>query len=109
MINKGELIKEGTGSVTKLTNAAHHKTLAFCLVVSMIINIALGLIIWSLTKKVIQTNETLNEKRIEELKEMVHGEVRQQVQPISKQVDTIRQSADSTFNIVKEKVNSIVR
>jgi len=108
-MDKGELIEKGTGGITKLTVAAHQKTLAFCLVVCLIV------IFWQrydnnkLTQKLLTVTEELQEKRIEELKTMVRGEVRQQVRPISDKVDTIKQSADSTFSIVKEKVNSITK
>lgn len=108
-MDKGELIDKGTGGITKLTTAAHHKTLAFCLVVCLIT------IFWQrydnnkLTNRLLDVTEDLQEKRIEELKNMVHGEVKQQVRPISDKVDTIKQSADSTFSIVKEKVKSITK
>ncbi|MGO3807433.1 MAG: hypothetical protein ACTJHT_14145 [Sphingobacterium sp.] len=104
MIDKGELIEKGTGGVTKLTNAAHQKTLAFCLVVSLIV------IFWQrydnnkLTNRILNTTEDLQEKRIEELKSMVHGEVSQQVRPIAEKVDTIKQNADSTFKNINEKL-----
>lgn len=103
-MNKGELIKEGTGGITKLTVAAHQKTLAFCLVVCLIV------IFWQrydnnqLTKKVLTVTEELQEKRIQELKSMIHWEVQNQVQPIAKKVDTIRQTADSTFRNINEKL-----
>lgn len=109
MINKGELIDKSTGSITKLTSAAHQKTLAFCLVICLVV------IFWQrydnnkLTNRLLDTTEDLQEKRIQEIKSIVRGEVTQQVRPISDKVDTIRQNADSTFNIVKDKVNSIIR
>ena len=104
MIDKTELIKEGTGSVTKLTNAAHHKTLAFCLVVALIV------IFWQrydnnkLTQRILDVTEDLQEKRIEELKSMVRSEVGYQVKPIAEKVDTISQKADSTFKNINNKL-----
>ena len=103
-MNKGELIERGPEGIAKLTDSANKKTLAYCLVFSIIFNIWQGYNNDRLTKKILNTTEDLQEKRIEELKSMVRGEVIQQVQPIAKKVDTIRQTADSTFRNINEKL-----
>lgn len=103
-MDKGEMAEKVTGSITKLTNAAHYKTLAFCLVISLIVNCCQGYSNSKLTDRLIKTSEDLNEKRIEELKNIVQKEVVHQVGPIAKKVDTISQNADSTFKRINNRM-----
>lgn len=103
-MNKPELLEKGTEAVEKLTRSAHYRTLAFCLVFSVCFNIWQGYNNDRLTNKILNTTEDLQEKRIEELKSIVQGEVKQQVKPIAEKVDTIKQTADSTFRNINEKI-----
>lgn len=103
-MNKGDLIEKGTGGITKLTNTAHQKTLAFCLIVALIV------IFWQrydnniLLNRFLNETSALNEKRVEELKGIVKKEVGSQVKPIADKVDTIKQTADSTFRNINNKL-----
>src|SRR5690606_1425007 len=87
MSDKAELIKEGTGGIAKLTSVAHYKTLAFCLVVSLIVNCCQGWNNSKLTDRLVKQSEELNEKRIQDLKSMIKQEVDDKIQPIKENVE----------------------
>lgn len=111
-MDKGDLIEKVTGGITKLTNAAHYKTLAFCLVICLII------IFWQrydnnkLMNRLIDDTSTLNEKRIEEIKavsrlesrRVVQEEVVPKVDSMRQKVDTVTESAKGAIQVIKEKL-----
>ena len=97
MENKADLIEKGTGGITKLTNAAHYKTLAFCLVISLIVNFWQGYSNSKLTSEIIKQNNDLNEKRVQEIKSMVQQEVEEKIQPIKLNVESATKKVDTVI------------
>lgn len=105
MENKAELIKEGTGGIAKLTSVAHYKTLAFCLVVSLIVNCCQG---WSnskMTDRLVKQSEELNEKRIQDLKSMIEKEVDVKIQPIKENVENTTKKVDTVIEKIGNEGN----
>jgi len=111
-MSKEELIEKATGGITKLTSVAHQRTLAFCLVICLII------IFWQrydnnkLMNRLIDDTSTLNEKRIEEIKavsrlesrRVVQEEVVPKVDSMRQKVDTVTESAKGAIQVIKEKL-----
>lgn len=105
MENKAELIKEGTGGIAKLTSVAHYKTLAFCLVVSLIVNCCQGYSNSKLTSEIIKQNNELNEKRVQELKSMVYKTVDDKIQPIKENVENTTKKVDTVIEKIGNEGN----
>ena len=103
MSDKAELIKEGTDGVTKLTNAANNKTLAFCLVGCIILIFLMYFRMNSLTDQLINTNNSKNDVIIEEVRKQVQP-IQEQQNKMQKKVDTITLNADSTLSYIKDRI-----
>lgn len=97
MSDKAELIKEGSSAVEKLTNSANNKTLAFCLVFSMIISVIFIYLYVS------AKNENISLLRAQirlEVERQLPTEVQKQVNPIAEgwnkasgKIDTLIQNS----------------
>ena len=105
MNQKGEILDKGSGAIDRLTRSAHYKTLAFCLVCSIIGNCWQSYSNSKLQDQYIKTTTEMSEKRVQEIKSMVDQEVERKIYPIKTGVEAATRKVDTIIEKIGNEVN----